>query len=42
MFAEHGNVVEVALIKDKRTGQQQGVFQVCILIGCGRLTSLFL
>ncbi|CAM6129183.1 unnamed protein product [Calypogeia fissa] len=24
MFAEHGNVLEVALIKDKRTGQQQG------------------
>ncbi|KAL8197858.1 hypothetical protein R6Q57_030146 [Mikania cordata] len=23
-FEEHGNVVEVALIKDKRTGQQQG------------------
>uniref|UniRef100_A0A0D6QZ98 Flowering time control protein FCA n=1 Tax=Araucaria cunninghamii TaxID=56994 RepID=A0A0D6QZ98_ARACU len=24
LFAEHGNVLEVALIKDKRTGQQQG------------------
>ncbi|CAI9288741.1 unnamed protein product [Lactuca saligna] len=24
VFEEHGNVVEVALIKDKRTGQQQG------------------
>ncbi|KAB1201599.1 Flowering time control protein FCA [Morella rubra] len=24
LFEEHGNVVEVALIKDKRTGQQQG------------------
>ncbi|GFZ09092.1 flowering time control protein FCA [Actinidia rufa] len=25
LFEEHGNVVEVALIKDKRTGQQQGL-----------------
>ncbi|KAL3679106.1 hypothetical protein R1sor_022062 [Riccia sorocarpa] len=25
LFAEHGNVLEVALIKDKRTGQQQDV-----------------
>ncbi|KAG0629215.1 hypothetical protein M758_1G085700 [Ceratodon purpureus] len=24
MFAEHGNVLEVAIIKDKRTGNQQG------------------
>ncbi|XP_022959132.1 flowering time control protein FCA-like isoform X2 [Cucurbita moschata] len=24
LFEEHGNVIEVALIKDKRTGQQQG------------------
>ncbi|XP_073388862.1 flowering time control protein FCA isoform X4 [Physcomitrium patens] len=24
MFAEHGNVIEVAIIKDKRTGNQQG------------------
>lgn len=24
LFDEHGNVLEVALIKDKRTGQQQG------------------
>jgi hypothetical protein len=24
MFAEHGNVLEVAIIKDKRTGSQQG------------------
>ncbi|KAK1315900.1 Flowering time control protein FCA [Acorus calamus] len=24
MFEEHGNVIEVALIRDKRTGQQQG------------------
>uniref|UniRef100_A0A5B6ZCW5 Putative flowering time control protein FCA isoform X2 n=1 Tax=Davidia involucrata TaxID=16924 RepID=A0A5B6ZCW5_DAVIN len=25
LFEEHGNVIEVALIKDKRTGQQQGI-----------------
>jgi hypothetical protein len=25
MFAEHGNVLEVAIIKDKRTGTQQGM-----------------
>ena len=25
LFEEHGNVLEVALIKDKRTGQQQGM-----------------
>ncbi|KAJ6312312.1 hypothetical protein OIU77_013947 [Salix suchowensis] len=25
LFEEHGNVIEVALIKDKRTGQQQGM-----------------
>lgn len=24
-FEEHGDVIEVALIKDKRTGQQQGM-----------------
>jgi hypothetical protein len=24
MFAEHGNVLEVAIVKDKRTGNQQG------------------
>jgi CUG-BP- and ETR3-like factor len=24
MFAEHGNVLEVAIIEDKRTGNQQG------------------
>lgn len=24
LFEDHGNVIEVALIKDKRTGQQQG------------------
>ncbi|XP_043708114.1 flowering time control protein FCA-like isoform X2 [Telopea speciosissima] len=24
LFAEHGNLIEVALIKDRRTGQQQG------------------
>ena len=26
LFEEHGNVVEVALIKDRRTGQQQGKY----------------
>ena len=25
LFEDHGNVIEVALIKDKRTGQQQGM-----------------
>lgn len=25
LFEEHGNVIEVALIKDRRTGQQQGI-----------------
>ncbi|KAF3776439.1 Flowering time control protein [Nymphaea thermarum] len=34
LFEEHGNVLEVALIKDKRTGQQQGllVLQVAVLL----------
>eukprot|EP00262_Sarcandra_glabra_P014195 TRINITY_DN4091_c0_g6_i3.p1 TRINITY_DN4091_c0_g6~~TRINITY_DN4091_c0_g6_i3.p1 ORF type:complete len:179 (-),score=29.08 TRINITY_DN4091_c0_g6_i3:325-861(-) len=27
LFEEHGNVVEVALIKDKRTGQQQSMYK---------------
>lgn len=27
LFEDHGNVIEVALIKDKRTGQQQGMFE---------------
>lgn len=32
MFAEHGNVLEVAIIKDKRTGNQQGA--CCAVILC--------
>ena len=24
LFEEHGNVIEVALIRDRRSGQQQG------------------
>lgn len=31
LFEEHGDVVEVALIKDKRTGLQQGMWTVVIL-----------
>lgn len=31
MFAEHGNVLEVAIIKDKRTGNQQGACYAVIL-----------
>jgi hypothetical protein len=30
MFAEHGNVLEVAIIKDKRTGTQQGPRHISI------------
>lgn len=26
LFEQHGNVVEVALIKDRKTGQQQGSY----------------
>lgn len=32
LFEQHGNVLEVALIKDKRTGQQQGML-LSILLG---------
>lgn len=32
MFAEHGNVLEVAIIKDKRTGNQQGAS--CVVTSC--------
>lgn len=33
MFAEHGNVLEVAIIKDKRTGTQQGMsFAVQVIL----------
>lgn len=31
LFEEQGNVLEVALIKDKRTGQQQGLCRFCVL-----------
>lgn len=31
MFSEHGNVLEVAIIKDKRTGNQQGACCAVIL-----------
>ncbi|KAL5987634.1 hypothetical protein ACLOJK_035384 [Asimina triloba] len=38
LFEEHGKVVEVALIKDKRTGQQQGVYgcfcEVIVIYDC--------
>ena len=30
LFDEHGNVLEVALIKDKQTGQQQGAHLVFV------------
>jgi hypothetical protein len=32
LFEQHGNVLEVALIKDKRTGQQQGMFISILLV----------
>jgi len=31
LFEDHGHVVEVALIKDKRTGQQQGMCECYFL-----------
>ncbi|KAF8387675.1 hypothetical protein HHK36_026329 [Tetracentron sinense] len=31
LFEEHGNVIEVALIKDKRTGLQQGTYNCYFL-----------
>lgn len=30
VFEEHGNVVEVVILKDKRTGQQQGTVMIDI------------
>ena len=32
LFEEHGNVIEVALIKDKRTGQPQGMYEFCFIV----------
>lgn len=39
MFAEHGNVLEVAIIKDKRTGNQQGACCAVILCLCFNIVS---
>jgi len=35
MFAEHGHVLEVAIIKDKRTGIQQGMSLDALFTYCG-------
>lgn len=40
MFAEHGNVLEVAIIKDKRTGNQQGKLGAFLLFGLARICLL--
>lgn len=33
LFEEHGDVIEVALIKDKKTGQPQGMYECCFILG---------
>lgn len=32
LFEEHGNVIEVASIKDKKTGQPQGMHEFCFIV----------
>ncbi|KMT16295.1 hypothetical protein BVRB_3g054450 isoform A [Beta vulgaris subsp. vulgaris] len=41
LFEEQGKVLEVALIKDKRTGQQQGMYIVAVLNNCCLYSFLF-
>lgn len=33
MFERHGTIVEVVLLKDKRTGERQGIFSLYELLG---------
>lgn len=33
LFEEHGDVIEVALIKDKKTGLPQGMYECCFILG---------
>jgi hypothetical protein len=40
LFEEHGDVLEVALIKDRKTGEQQGVLRLCF--SCSTITIEYL